>query len=57
MRHAEPCNLFINRSRKWKLNLLNRNDLGSLTLRANEITGIPLIEEIEKEKMENILFS
>jgi len=43
--------------RKWKLNLLNRDDLGSLTLRANEITGIPLIEEIEQKKMESILYS
>lgn len=44
-------------SRKWKLNLLSRDDLGSLTLRASEITGIPLIEEIEQEKMESILNS
>lgn len=44
-------------SRKWKLNLLSRDDLGSLTSRAYEITGIPLIEKIEQEKMENILFS
>ncbi len=44
-------------SRKWKLNLLSREDLASLTARASEVTGIPLIDEIEKEKMELILGS
>ena len=43
--------------RKWKLDLLSRDDLGSLTLRASKITDIPLIEEIEREKMESILYS
>jgi hypothetical protein len=44
-------------SRKWKLDLLSRGDLGSLTKRASDITGIPLIDEIEQEKIVNILGS
>jgi len=41
--------------RKWKLNLLDRSDLVSLTERAAKATGIPLIEEIEKDAIERIL--
>ena len=42
-------------ARKWKLNLLNRNDIVSLTERAAKATGIPLIEEIEQDALERIL--
>ena len=42
-------------ARKWKLNLLDRSDLASLTERAAKATGIPLIEEIEQDVMERIL--
>jgi hypothetical protein len=41
--------------RKWKLNLLDRNDIASLTDRAKRVTGIPLIEEMENEAMRKIL--
>ena len=41
--------------RKWKLNLLDRSDLVSLTERAAKATGIPLVEEIEKDAIERIL--
>lgn len=41
--------------RKWKLNLINRQDIASLTERAKYITGIPLIEELEKEAMRRII--
>lgn len=41
--------------RKWKLNLINRHDIASLTERARNITGIPLIEETEKEAMRRII--
>ncbi|MBS7252061.1 MAG: FMN-binding glutamate synthase family protein [Candidatus Freyarchaeota archaeon] len=41
--------------RKWKLSLLDRNDIASLTDRAKRVTGIPLIEEMEKEAMRKIL--
>jgi hypothetical protein len=34
-------------SRKWKLDLIDRDDLASLTERAANVTGIPLIEEFE----------
>jgi hypothetical protein len=42
-------------SRKFKLNLLSRNDLASLTERAAKVTGLPLVEELEQEAMERIL--
>jgi len=40
---------------KWKLNLLSRGDLASLSVRAAKVTGIPLIEDIELDKVEEIL--
>jgi hypothetical protein len=42
-------------SRKWKINLLSRRDLVSLSERAAKATKIPLIEETEEEVMEKIL--
>ncbi len=42
-------------ARKWKLNLLSREDLASLSVRAAKVTGIPLIEDIELDKIEEIL--
>ncbi len=42
-------------SRKWKLNLISRDDLAALTERAKKITGIPTIEEFEREAMERML--
>jgi len=42
-------------SRKWKLSLINRGDLVSLTERAAKVTGIPLVEEAEADIMERIL--
>lgn len=42
-------------SRKWKLNLLDRNDLASLTERCARVTGIPSIENKDKEAFEAIL--
>ncbi len=41
--------------RKWKLNLINRRDLASLSERASKITKIPLVEDIEKETMRKII--
>jgi glutamate synthase domain-containing protein 2 len=41
--------------RKWKLNLINRNDIFALTERASRITGIPLAEDTEKDAIERIL--
>jgi hypothetical protein len=41
--------------RKWKLNLINRKDLVSLTERAAKVTEIPLVEEAEQNAMERIL--
>ncbi|VUT23685.1 MAG: hypothetical protein MASP_00130 [Candidatus Methanolliviera sp. GoM_asphalt] len=41
--------------RKFKLNEIDRKDLASLTERAAEISGIPTIEEVEKDDMEGIL--
>jgi glutamate synthase domain-containing protein 2 len=42
-------------TRKWKLELLNRNDLMSLSERASKVTGIPTTEEVEKDAIESIL--
>lgn len=42
-------------ARKWKLNLVNRNDLMSLSERASKVTGIPLAEEVEQDQIERIL--
>jgi len=42
-------------SRKFKLNLISRKDLMSLTERANKVTGIPMAEDSEAEEMERIL--
>jgi len=42
-------------NRKWKLDLLGRNDLMSLSELATKVTGIPLADEVEKEAVEKIL--
>jgi hypothetical protein len=41
--------------RKWKLNLLGREDIASLSERAKKATGIPMIEELEADAVEQIL--
>jgi hypothetical protein len=42
-------------NRKWKLNLVGRNDLMSLSERATRVTGIPMPDEAEKDAIEKIL--
>lgn len=42
-------------ARKWKLELLARNDLMSLSERAAKVTGIPTADEVEKDAIEKIL--
>jgi len=42
-------------ARKWKLDLLERNDLMALSERAAKVTGIPLAEEAEQDAIERIL--
>jgi len=42
-------------NRKWNLNLLNRNDLMSLSSIAQQVTGIPLAHEVENEAVKRIL--
>lgn len=42
-------------ARKWKLDLLDRRDLVSLSERAAKTTGIPLVEEAEADAIERIL--
>ena len=41
--------------RKWKLELIDRGDLMALTERAAKVTGIPLVEDCDKEEIEEIL--
>jgi glutamate synthase domain-containing protein 2 len=42
-------------ARKWKLDLLDRNDLMSLSERAAKVTGIPTVDEVEKDAIDKIL--
>jgi hypothetical protein len=42
-------------NRKWKLELLSRNDLMSFSERAAKVTGIPMPDEVEKDAIERIL--
>lgn len=42
-------------ARKWRLDLIDRNDIAALTLRASKVTGIKLIEELDQEILESIL--
>lgn len=41
--------------RKWRLDLLDRNDIVALSRRASEVTGIPTLEETSRAAMETIL--
>jgi glutamate synthase domain-containing protein 2 len=42
-------------ARKWKLDLIDRNDLVTLSERAAKVTGIPLAEDAEQDAIERIL--
>lgn len=42
-------------SRKWKLDLIDREDLVCLSERCAAVTGIPLVEEAQREAFANIL--
>lgn len=42
-------------ARKWRLDLIRRSDIASLTERAAKVTGIPLIEDVESDAIERIL--
>lgn len=42
-------------SRKWKLDLIDRGDLMSLSESAARVTGIPMADEAEKDLVERIL--
>ncbi|MFQ6085958.1 MAG: glutamate synthase-related protein [Candidatus Bathyarchaeia archaeon] len=42
-------------TRKFKLDLINRNDLVALTEKASKVTGIPLVEDLEQDQLESIL--
>jgi len=42
-------------ARKWKLDLLDRSDLATLNKTASEVTGIPMINEVEADLFEQIL--
>jgi glutamate synthase domain-containing protein 2 len=41
--------------RKWKLNLVSRNDLAALSPLASEVTGIPMPHQLEADIFERIL--
>ena len=42
-------------NRKWNLDLLDRNDLMSLSQIAQQVTGIPLAHEVENDAVNRIL--
>ncbi|KXB08045.1 glutamate synthase [candidate division MSBL1 archaeon SCGC-AAA385D11] len=42
-------------TRKWRLDLINRDDLAALTKKASRVTGIPQIDEIDSDVYERIL--
>ncbi|MGD6810020.1 MAG: glutamate synthase-related protein [Candidatus Bathyarchaeia archaeon] len=42
-------------NRKWNLNLINRDDLMSLSILAKQVTGIPLAHEVENDTVKKIL--
>ena len=42
-------------ARKWKLELLDRSDLAALNKTASEVTGIPMMNEVEADLFEQIL--
>lgn len=42
-------------TRKWKLELLDKNDLMSFSERVTKVTGIPTAEDVEKGKIDRIL--
>jgi hypothetical protein len=44
-------------TRKFKLNLIARDDLASMSKLASEVTGIPMLHEVEAELFEEILAS
>lgn len=41
--------------RKWKLDLLDRSDLAALSDRAARVTGLPLVEDAQKEEFYKLL--
>ncbi len=44
-------------SRKFKLDLIDRGDIASLSKLASEVTGIPMLHELEADMFEEILLS
>ncbi|MHC1579496.1 MAG: FMN-binding glutamate synthase family protein, partial [Candidatus Alkanophagales archaeon] len=44
-------------ARKFRLDLIDRSDIAALTKLASEVTGIPMLHEIETELFEAILTS
>jgi len=44
-------------TRKFKLDLIDRSDIAALSRLASEVTGIPMMHEIETELFEEILTS
>jgi len=44
-------------TRKFKLDLIDRDDIASMSKLASEVTGIPMLHELEAELFEEILTS
>jgi len=54
-RISEGLKQLLAGTRKFTLNLINRNDLAALSDRAAKVTGIPLLEDLDSDEMEIIL--
>jgi hypothetical protein len=42
-------------TRKFKLDLIDRSDIAALSKLASEVTGIPMLHEVEQDMLEGIL--
>jgi len=52
---AEGLRQLMAGNRKFRLEYLDRNDVAALTERAAKVTGLPLIDEVDKDRFEAIL--
>jgi hypothetical protein len=42
-------------ARKWNLGCISRGDIASISERATQVTGIPMIQDVEADLMARIL--
>jgi hypothetical protein len=42
-------------ARKWNLSCISRSDIASISERATQVTGIPMLQDVERDLMARIL--